>query len=240
MKKIICLIILVILILVGYLYFQNKTYYDIQKYSDFILSGPIIEMESSEVKLKLVELQEKYENKNIKAIIAIENTDFTTPVVQGKDNKYYLKHLPDGTYNINGSVFFDYRLNVETDKKLLIYGHSSEDYDLPLEIIEDYVDKSYYENHKYIYLTTDKSKRKYEVVSVYVETSDFDYMKTEFKSGYDREVHYQRLLENSFYDTGTILTENDEILILQTCSTLEEYKNYEKKYFLVIAKLIAK
>ncbi|MBQ6840606.1 MAG: class B sortase [Bacilli bacterium] len=239
MKKIIFLIVIVLLAIVGYFYFQTERYYNIQMYNEFILDSPNIEMETAEAEVKIEQLKENYKNDDIKAIVSIENTDFVTPVVQGKDNEYYLKHLPDGTYNINGSIFFDYRLDINKDQKLLIYGHSSEDYDLPLEIIENYQDEKYYENHKHIYLNIAGVTKKYEVVSAYVETSDFDYMKLEFKSGYDREVHYQRLLDSSFYDTGATLTEEDAILILQTCATLEEYKNYEKKYFLVIAKLIA-
>ena len=44
--------------------------------------------------------------------------------------------------------------------------------------------------------------------------------------------------DKSLYDTGKELNQDDEILILQTCSNHEDYKNYDKKYLLIISRRI--
>jgi len=206
------------------------------KNSNLILSDALIKENSYEE--KITALKKEYQNPDVMGIVSIENTDFRVPVMQGEDNEYYLNHLPDKSYNINGSVFFDYRLDVENASKILIFGHSSPSYDLPIEIIQKYQDKSFWQEHKYIYLETEQSLRKYLVFSTYVETSDFDYMTLEFASNKEKERHFYKLKNNSFYDTGVSVKVNDSILIMQTCSTLKEYNHYPKKYYLLIAKLV--
>ena len=46
----------------------------------------------------------------------------------------------------------------------------------------------------------------------------------------------KKMKNKSLYDTDIDVNENDDILILQTCSTLQKYEKYEDKYLLVIAK----
>ena len=52
--------------------------------------------------------------------------------------------------------------------------------------------------------------------------------------------YLKKYQDNSLYDTGVQVLDNDEILILQTCSNHAEYSNYKKKYLLVISKKINK
>ena len=48
--------------------------------------------------------------------------------------------------------------------------------------------------------------------------------------------HIKELKEKSWYDTGVDVSEYDEILILQTCSHHNDFKNYDRKYLLIIAR----
>ena len=50
--------------------------------------------------------------------------------------------------------------------------------------------------------------------------------------------HLQKLKNKSWYQTNVDVNENDEILILQTCSFHQNFKQYKNKYLLVIAKKI--
>ena len=43
---------------------------------------------------------------------------------------------------------------------------------------------------------------------------------------------------NSFYDSDVTLTSNDNIVILQTCSSDNKYRFYDKKYLLIIGKKV--
>ena len=48
-------------------------------------------------------------NPDIIGWIYSEGTVIDYPVVQGSDNDYYLRRLLDGSYNIAGTIFMDYK-----------------------------------------------------------------------------------------------------------------------------------
>ncbi|MCI6535331.1 MAG: class B sortase, partial [Lachnospiraceae bacterium] len=50
----------------------------------------------------------KAQNPDVAAWIQIPALSVSYPVVQGKDNSYYLHHMFDGQENKNGSIFIDY------------------------------------------------------------------------------------------------------------------------------------
>lgn len=237
-KKIILLVICILIVLVVlslYLYKlkSNKNYYlnvDIEPNNN--VNNPI------NYEDVINNLRKEYNNEDIKGILEIDNTDYIVPVLQGSDNDYYLNHDAYGNRSGMGSIYLDYRVNIDTSKKLLIYGHNSSNIDMPFKILEEFYDKDYYDNHKYVLLTTSTTKKRYEIFSVYVETSDFSYMDVNFASDKDYLEHLTKLKEKSMYNTGVEVTSDDEILILQTCSTHKDYRNYQKKYLLIILRRV--
>ena len=78
----------------------------------------------------------------------------------------------------------------------------------------------------------------YEILSVYIETSDFTYMNMNFDNEEDYFMHITKLKDKSLYPTNVNLNGNDDILILQTCSNHKDYQKYSKKYLLVIARRV--
>ena len=63
-------------------------------------------------------------NKDTVAFIHMENNNINYPVVQSKDNNYYLTHAFDKSYNEAGWVFLDYRNNINSlSFNNIIYGH---------------------------------------------------------------------------------------------------------------------
>lgn len=183
-------------------------------------------------------LKAEYNNNDVVGILEINNTDYAVPIMQAEDNEYYLSHTPDGKSNFMGSIYLDYRVDIDSSKKLLIYGHNSSRVDMPFAILEEFYDKKYYDNHKYVEITTNTRKKKYEVFSVHVETSDFTFMNINFDNDEDYLNHLQKLKDRSMYDTGVELSSDDEVLILQTCSTHRDYRNYKKKYLLIILRRV--
>lgn len=183
-------------------------------------------------------LKAQYNNDDVVGILEINNTDYVVPIMQGKDNEYYLNHTPDGKSNFMGSIYLDYRVDIDSSKKILIYGHNSSRVDMPFKILEEFYDKDYYDNHKYIEITTVTTKKKYEIFSVHVETSDFTFMNINFENDEEYLKHLQKLKDRSMYDTGVEVTSDDEVLIFQTCSTHSDYRNYKKKYLLIILRRV--
>lgn len=184
------------------------------------------------------DVREKYNNDDVKGILEIENTDYIVPVMQSNDNDYYLNHDAYGNDNYMGSIYLDYRVSIDSSRKLLIYGHNSSNIDMPFKILEEFYDKDYYDNHKYVWITTSTAKKKYEIFSIYVETKDFSYMNVNFASDKDYLEHITKLKEKSMYDTGVEVSSEDEVLILQTCSTHKDYSNYQRKYLLIILRRV--
>lgn len=194
--------------------------------------------QSEDYNKKILELKNQYNNNDIVGILKLNNKSIEIPLVQTKDNDYYLKHSIYKKESNLGATFLDYRININSSKKILIYGHSSINDKIPFNILENYYDKKYYDDNKYIYLSSEKEEKIYEIFSVYIETSDFSYMNINFINDEEFLYHIKRLKNKSMYEIDVDLTKEDEIIILQTCSNNKNYINYEKKYLLIIARRI--
>lgn len=93
-------------------------------------------------------------NEDIVAWIYCPDTRINYPIVQGSDNSYYLYRLLDGTWNVNGTIFMDYRNNSNfTDGNTLIYGHRMKTGAMFAELI-NYNRQSFYDEHPCMYIYT--------------------------------------------------------------------------------------
>ena len=230
--KIVILVLCIIVCILLYINFKNQN-------TSYLYVGEIDKIEDNVDDLDYYKniinsARKKYNNNDVVGILEINNTDYIVPVMQGDDNKYYLKHTPYGEKSSMGSVYLDYRVDIDSSKKLLIYGHNSSNVDMPFKILEEFYDRDYYDNHKYVEVTTSNMKKKYEIFSVFVETSDFSYMDITFDNDDEYLNHINNLKSKSMYDTGVTLSKDDEVLILQTCSEHPDYRNYQKKYLLIV------
>ena len=183
-------------------------------------------------------LNNEYNSNDVIGIIEFPSSNKKEPIVQTTNNDYYLYHTPDKKESDRGSIFLDYRNDIDKSKKLLIYGHSSRVAEFPFNFLQNYHDYEYYQKNKYILIRTENEVKKYEIFSVYVETKDFSYMETNFVDDEDYLFHINSLKNKSLYETGINLSKSDEVLILQTCSTHSDYKKYENKYLLIIARRV--
>lgn len=195
---------------------------------------PNVNLELPEIK----DLKKEYSNNNIVGYVYIPDTNINEVVVQYKDNDYYLNHDLYNKKDVKGSIFLDYRMKINDGRKNIIYGHNSSNLNVPFRELENYYDKSYFEKNRYIYVRSSDVINKYEVFSLFVETSDWTYTKVNFESDEEWLNHINMLKDRSWYDTGVEVDENDRILILQTCSHHKDYIKYKNKYFLVISKLV--
>lgn len=228
----------------GYFYFtdiSNNNYYNYNNQENSDTDNTTIKSDDDD-KEKNKEIIQRYRNEfnnnDVVGEIAIVNTDFKKAIMQANDNDYYLYHTEDKTSSYMGSIYLDFRVNIDNGRKLLIYGHNSANIDMPFKILEKYYNYDYYKEHKYIKITTDNKTRLYEIYAVYVEPTDFGYMQTDFNSDDEWYEHIKNFKNKSMYDTGVDINSNDNVLILQTCSTHSNYQNFKRKFMLVIAKEI--
>ena len=153
-----------------------------------------------------------YQNDNIVGSLKIEGTGIETLLVKGNDNEYYLNHSIRNEYDIIGSIFVDYRTDLNS-KQINIYGHNSNVYDVIFKELENYLDKNYFSNHKYIELWDGDKTKIYEIFSVQVVTSGYEHYTV---NPSNLEAHIMNL-NNSIYETGNVASTKDEILVIQTC-----------------------
>lgn len=237
-KKVFILVISILMLTTSKMLFTSDEVLDFKKPMNII--GEEVKAANSETEKSDDEIYSSQENKNsnIIATLTIPGTDYSTVVMQGNDNKFYLTHDENDNKHRGGVPFLDYRVNIDTSRKILIYGHNSKYVDMPFEILENYYNEEFYNKHKLIYLNTQKEKKKYEIFSVYTETSDWGYTKVGFKTLKEYLDHINELASKSIYKEDVKLSERDKILILQTCSTKSEYKNFKKKFLLIIARKV--
>ena len=157
---------------------------------------------------------------------------------------FYLDHNIYGDYDGIGVPFIDSRMDFYT-RKTILYGHSSLSGNGTFQLLQNYMDSSFYWNHPIITVRYNGEEFRYQIFSVYVSLADdytsdgleYFYRTSYSDSKWDETIHQYK--NNSIYDTGVEVSSSDRILILQTCSMDERY--YEKYYrynLLVMGKLI--
>lgn len=93
-------------------------------------------------------------NPDVVGWIAAEGTEIDYPVVRGKDNDFYLRHLFMGEQNKLGSIFMDYRNHSDfSNKNTIIYGHNMKDGSMFSSLIK-YKDQHYYDKFPTMQLYT--------------------------------------------------------------------------------------
>ena len=179
------------------------------------------------------QIQTAYQNTDIIGYLSIPDV-LNYPIVRAADNEYYLRRLLDGTTDIKGTPFMDYRTFFE-DRKILIYGHSGESPDFPFLALHNYEQESFYLEHPTIYLYSENKKYTYEIISSYLETQDYDYVNINSFRGLTWLEHLEKLKGKGEYYIDLPLTEESKVLVLQTCNI--ENLTITGRYRLVIGLL---
>lgn len=167
----------------------------------------------------------KEQNEDTVAYLDIKGTDIRYPVVQAKDNDYYLTHSYDKSYSSAGWIFADYKNKYDgTDKNIVIYGHNRRDGSLFSSLLT-ILNPEWYENeeNRHITLITEDGTKTYDVFSIYqVEDEDY-YIQTSFKGkGFSKFLN--TITNRSIKDFGIEVTEDDSIITLSTCANDKRYR----------------
>ena len=158
-------------------------------------------------------------NSNTKGWIQVNGTNINYPFVQAKDNKYYLTHSFDKSYNSAGWVFLDYRNNIdELSKNTIIYAHGRTDKtmfgSLKNILKSGWLNNS---NNYVVKLSTETDNTLWQVFSVYHIPTTSDYIQVNFSSNEEFTNWTKMLIDRSSHNFNTSVNENDNILTLSTC-----------------------
>lgn len=218
------------LILIGMIAFSGykiyKWYIDNRKSNELIEdikeSAGVSETDE-DTKIDFVSLKEK--NIDTVAWVKVEGTDIDYPVVQAKNNDYYLNHSFDKSVNGAGWIFADYKNKFDgTDKNIIVYGHNRRDGSM-FNSLKNILNPEWYnnDNNKYLIFITEQQNSKYEVFSVYQTENEEYYIKTDF-SGNEYNEFIQRIKKRSIKKYDVEISENDSILTLSTCANDNKYR----------------
>ncbi len=177
------------------------------------------------------------DNKDVKGWIKIGDTKIDYPIVQGADNETYLTKNYYKEYSPAGSIFLDFRNNIDTlDDNTVIYGHRMKDGSM-FEPLMHYTDENFYKQNPIIELKTLYGNYEAEVFAAYKTTTDFDYIQTDFSSKKQYKQFLNEINKKSLLHSDITIDENDKIITLSTCDyTLDAIDGR----FAVHAKLVEK
>lgn len=248
-KSIIRLILVIILSLclvcaISYLvwYFINSSknkslYADLQKE---VLNEEAEKTENDEFIEKVKELQK--ENSDVKGWIRIEDTNISYPLLQTDNNDYYLKHDYKKEENYYGSIFINCNSNLKDDNSnVIIYGHNMQSGGQMFKDLLKYEDKSFYEEHPIIKLTTEEKENEYEIVCVFKSRVFYKSEKNVFRYYYcynfKNKSEYNQYINNckeiELYDTGKTANYGEQLITLITC----EYSQDDGRMVVVAKKM---
>ena len=187
--------------------------------------------------------QQKYQsvydkNNDFVGWVYIPETELNYPVMYTPSNpEYYLRRDFEGKYNIHGVPFVDYRCIVDESDNTIIYGHNMMNGTM-FSIVEDYADKIYWQQHRYIGFDTMNGYGTYEVAicaNIDLTTIDFNYTDTiNFADEAAFYSYINQVKEHACYETDVKLSYGDKLILLSTCET-----NNDEGRYIIIAKKIS-
>lgn len=151
--------------------------------------------------------------------IRVSGTNINYPFVQASDNKYYLNHSFDKSYNSAGWVFLDYRNNkYNLAKNNIIYAHGRRDTTM-FGSLRGILTNGWLNNTSNftIQLSMENENTLWQIFSVYRIPTTNDYIQIEFIDNKKFLDFTNKLISRSAYNFNATVSENDVILTLSTC-----------------------
>ena len=157
-----------------------------------------------------------------------EDTYIHYPVVQGRDNSKYLSIGLDGRWLASGTLFVDFRnRHVGQDKNYIIYGHNMNSGRMFASLLK-YKDQAYYDAHPaLLYLTPEGDYLIEAVAGRIVDEQEILYEPNPDPVAYASFL--QSTLQSSTFQSGIMLTGEENLMILSTCSQ----NNMTTRYVLI-------
>lgn len=223
--KIIEIILVIVIIVCGYKYYQKQQdykksdaiYTELQKQKEENTSTKDDSSSSKKDSKKQKTVDLSNINKDYKCWINIENTNIDYPIVQYKDNDYYLHRDIYGNYLYAGTIFIDCHSDYEKSQNLVIFGHNMKNKTIFSEL-ENFKDKDFFYSNPKITLSDKEKTTEYEVFAVLLVHKDYDYIISDFESDKQYSKYLKKIIKESKFKVENNPTVDDRIITLSTCS----------------------
>lgn len=169
-------------------------------------------------------------NEDIVGWITVDGTVIDYPVLHSSmdDPEHYLYRTYKDEYSAYGSIFLDAGCEITGDMQVL-YGHSMNDGSMFRSLVEFGDPEVVAESPVIEYNTTEEASQ-WLIISVIKTNIDpsqgevFSYAQTGFSSAEEKREYLYEVMKRSMVDTGVTVNENDDLLLLSTCSY--EFDNF--------------
>ncbi len=123
--------------------------------------------------------------------------------------------------NNSGSIFFDYRNDVDfSDNEIIIYGHNMKN-DTMFGTLTNYKNEEYYKAHKKIYISTKNNNFEMEVLAQSIISENSKLYDLE-KNNVRNEII--KIINEKNNDIN--IAEDDKLIVLSTCTNQTEEERY--------------
>jgi len=156
-------------------------------------------------------------NPDAAAWLYCPDTVIDYPVMRADDYNHYLRHLPDGTYNVNGTLFIDYNNAPDfTDRLTVIYGHHMRSGQM-FGSLKGYKEQAYFEKHPYMYLYTEHGNYRIDLLyGCVIGANEWRERAFMYEANLESLLAYAE--HNSTFTSGVQYTPVDRVVAMSTCS----------------------
>ena len=177
----------------------------------------------------------KKTNHYVRAWLYCEGTNLNYPVVQYRDNEYFLGRNFEREKNDAGTLFFDCE-NVLSNglENWIIYGHRRNDKSM-FGALARYAKEDYYRTHPVMYLLTEEQTYRVEVFACRTVHAYPEYFTLWFQDERAFGKYIDKAIEHSYWKPEFAVGTEYPILTLATCST---YGNDSDPRLLVHGRLV--
>ncbi len=186
--------------------------------------------------------------------ITVDGTNIDNIILQTTDNEYYLSKDFNKEYSIGGSIYFDYRSNINDmdrylSNNIIIYGHNQADgtmfgtlkkYKITHANTSNF---EFYKEHPTFTFSNLYENYTCKIFAMFVTEASpeqipdgnfFDYHNyINYNDNYTFENFMKNLNERSAINTGIDVNEDDKLVTLSTCSN-----EFDNSRFVIVARCL--
>ena len=180
-------------------------------------------------------------NQDFVGYVAIDNLNIGLPVVQSKEENYYLRRNIYKQKSKYGCPFVPTDNDMKNlDRNTVVYGHNMSDGSI-FAPLNAYKSIDGFKKEPVIQFDTIYGSYKWKIIAAFISNADpeqdngyvFPYNFTKLENDASFMNYIRCLKERSLYDTGVDIVATDKILTLSTC----DY-DFDEGRFVVVARLI--
>lgn len=161
-------------------------------------------------------------NKDVLGWIRFENLDINYPIVQSKDNEYYLSHSFYKEEMKCGSIFMEAQNTPDfSDDNTFIYGHNMKDKSMFAKL-NQFQDKAVYDENPEFFIYREDGIYKYRIFACYAADVEWDSFLYQFADKKQYGAWQKTIKGRSNYDTGFLPKQEQKTVTLMTCTPAGE------------------